>query len=351
MIWARKHRVTGKPTKKEVNLRAIPLLPRGGWRLIGAPDIALTGAAPKHYLAYGDVNRADCEAYFAKKGSRVGGAYRDVVTEEMISKIGQRLPVRMARSRLVRLPEPPGRPPDVRFMSRNFVRPGESLLMHGLEIVAEYLDSRADEIHRVFNLDESQAEHRFYTVHSMVEVLRWFCRDDDEERASILDSFARMLAFDALVGAPDRHAMNWGVLVPLAVGSGRKEFAPLFDTARGMFRELTDATLAQVDRDGRRENFIQAYARKSRPVFGVGEVGPARCNHFDLIGCALDKFPDELGRPIRKFVRGVHIPTVATALRRSFRKIVSARRLSFIADLLTYRHSELRRLVEESTRP
>jgi hypothetical protein len=103
MGWARGVRCTVSATHREVNLRAIPPLHPRGWRLYGAEDIALTGAAPKNYLAFGDVRRPDCEAYIAKRGGRINGD-RDCVTEEIISKIGKALPVRVAASRLVRLP-------------------------------------------------------------------------------------------------------------------------------------------------------------------------------------------------------------------------------------------------------
>lgn len=35
----------------------------------------------------------------------------------------------------------PGTPPDVRFMSRNFLRRGQQAMWHGIEVVAEYLGS------------------------------------------------------------------------------------------------------------------------------------------------------------------------------------------------------------------
>ncbi len=350
MVWARSQRCTVSPTRHEVDLAAIPILTAGSWRLVGTPEITLTGAAPKHYLAYGDYNSPDCEAYIAKKGARKGGVVRDCVTEELISKIGRALPVRMADSRLVRLPVPYGDPPDVRFMSRNFVRRGEELLIHGAEVVALYLGTKPDEVHRVFDLDNPQAEHRFYTVRHMFEVLTWFCQKDEQERSSVLDGFARMLAFDALVGAPDRHATNWGLLVPLAPSTKRKEFAPLFDTARGMFREYSDEDLRAIDRrDGGRPEFIKNYARKSRPVLGIGEVGPERCNHFDLVQHTLNEVP-ELGRSIAKFVRGSRMPDVAKIVRRRFGRVISPTRVSFVLDLLQHRYNRLRMLVEGTSK-
>ncbi len=229
MVWARRHRVTGSSSKVEVNVSAIPLMPDAGWRLYPVEEWPLIGAAPKGYLVYGDPTRPDCHAYIAKRGRLKVGGYRECVTEEMISKIGGKVPVRMAESRLVRLPVRAGEPPDVRFLSRNFIRYGEERLVHGVEIVAEYFNAQPDEIATAFNLEDRQAEQNFYTVYNMVEVLKWFCRND-EERASIFDGFARMLAFDALVGAPDRGPpgrtrSNHGAVHPLSVPAGHRDDA------------------------------------------------------------------------------------------------------------------------------
>ena len=58
---------------------------------------------------------------------------RECVTEEIISKIGEMLPLEIARSRLVRVKKH-----DVRFLSRNFVIQGQYELLHGIELVAKY---------------------------------------------------------------------------------------------------------------------------------------------------------------------------------------------------------------------
>lgn len=86
----------------------------------------MVGTVPKDYLAYGaprltgdsrDRDRLSVvsSGHIAKKG-RFQADARECVTEEIISKIGSMLPVRMARSRLVRVAKD-----DVRFLSRDFV--------------------------------------------------------------------------------------------------------------------------------------------------------------------------------------------------------------------------------------
>ena len=165
----RKDRFTTTPSRVEVNVRAIPLLPPNGWRLYTLEELPLVGAVPKNYLAYGDPRSPETLGYVAKKG-RMKADARECVTEEIISKIGAMLPVEMARSKLVRISKH-----DVRFLSQNFV------------------------------------------VH---------------------------------IGAPDRHGMNWGVLAPL-VNSAPVRFSPIYDTARGLFREYSDADLIKKSETAR----------------------------------------------------------------------------------------------------
>jgi hypothetical protein len=125
MVWARSRRVTVSPSKVEVDVRGIPLMPPSGWRLYTLEEWPLIGAAPKGYLAFGDPERPDCPAYIAKKGRLAEGGNRECVTEEIMSKIGSMLPVRMAESKLVRLQPSKHDAPEVRLLSRNFLRRGE----------------------------------------------------------------------------------------------------------------------------------------------------------------------------------------------------------------------------------
>ncbi len=350
MAWARWKRITASPSKKEVNVRAIPLLPLSGWRVYTIDEWPLIGAVPKGYLAYGDPERPDCVAYVAKKGRLAEGAFRECVTEEIISKLGAMLPIRMAKSKLVRLPVPKGHPADVRFLSRNFIRRGGEVLIHGIEIVGEYFNAKPEEVEAAFNLRDKRSEQDFYTTRNMVEVLKWFCRPG-AELDGILDGFARMLAFDALVGAPDRHALNWGVVASLEDPTRPRRFAPLFDTARGMFREHSDQKLAEIAAEGRQGEHISNYAEKSRPIFGTGGAPQdgQRCNHFELVEHALRHLPDDLGHTMARFIRAIRLPQMEVMIQRRFRRVITALRMSFILGLLRCRYFRLKLLVDKTT--
>lgn len=86
----------------EVDVRAIAELKPGGWRLYPAEEWQIGGAAPKDYLAYGDPGDPRTARFIAKRPSHWG--FRECVTEEIISTIGRLLPLKVAKSMLVRLP-------------------------------------------------------------------------------------------------------------------------------------------------------------------------------------------------------------------------------------------------------
>ena len=149
-----------------------------------------------------------------------------------------------------------------------------------------------------------------------------------------------MIAFDALVGANDRHAQNWGV-VASAVKAAPVRFAPIFDTARGLFWNHSDELLARRDVEGRRDHHVEAYAKGSVPLIGF-EKAEQRPNHFDLIEHVVSQ-QAALRAPILDVVMGFRPEGIARLLHREFRRLLSRRRLEYIDALLRYRHSRLRR--------
>lgn len=353
MAWQRSSRSTIQASPVEVDIAKIPLLPPGNWRLVPTEEMQLIGAVPKNYLVYGDINSPDAEGYFAKQG-RLGqkassgpyGRARECVTEEIFSAIGRTLPIRIAKSRLVRLPTPHGQPSDVRFMSRNFVRRGEFVLTHGVELFSSFIGARsAEEMHAVFNLEDKSEERKFYNVDLAIEVLKSIARTPTE-RADLLASFGAMLGFDALVGAQDRHATNWGVLESVLDRNAPRHFAPIFDTARGLFWHFPDEHLVKNVKTNRL-SFLKDYAAKSRPIFGCSEhdAGPD-VNHFRLVASLLKRPEPEFVEAVRKVIRHFHIVTVRKALARQFRRLVSPIRLELIGELLELRHNELMAILE-----
>ena len=118
----------------DVNLTAIPML-EPGFEIISADKLSFGGDAPKSVINFPAQGRLYAHAYIAK-GSRKHGP-RECVTESLISSVASGLPLRVARSRLVIVPDGPLGDPDVRFMSRYFINTDKrESLTPGLELVA-----------------------------------------------------------------------------------------------------------------------------------------------------------------------------------------------------------------------
>ena len=329
----RKDRFTTTPSRIEVNVRAIPILPPNGWRLCTLEELPLVGAVPKNYLAYGDPRSPETLGYIAKKG-RLRADARECATEEIISKIGALLPVEMARSKLVRLSKS-----DVRFLSQNFIVHGQHELLHGIELVARYFQTNPSEVESVFELQDRRREHEFYTVKNILVILKSLYPNDFQV---LQEGFFKMLAFDAFIGAPDRHGMNWGVLAPLA--SPRPiGFSPIFDTARGLFREISDVDLIKKAKEQGRECFLEKYAHRSRPIFSTGREQPD--NHFSLVKWMFAEYPSACRSTMCRVFNAVDLPSIERMLQRRFRRIITQDRIYLIRDLLALRIERLRQEV------
>ncbi len=332
---SRKNRSTTTPSKIEVNIRAIPLLPPTGWKLYDLTNLSIGGTAPKDYLAYGEPSLPTTCGYIAKKG-RFENDARECVTEEIISKIGAMLPVKMARSKLVRISKQ-----DVRFLSRNFVEWGKFELLHGIELAAQYFESNQSEVESVFELSDRKSEHEFYTVPNILLILDSLYPNDKQ---MLEESFFRVLAFDSFIGAHDRHAMNWGILSPVDENLVPIRFSPIFDTARGLFWDFSDEDMAyQVKHQGRK-GFLERYAEKSRPIISSGRG--EEDNHFSLMKWISTEFPDTHKGTICRVFNEVRMSAIERMLQRKFRRIITQYRIGFIMDLLALRIDRLQQEVQ-----
>ena len=296
---SRKRRYTATPSRLEVNWRAIPILPSDGWQLLKLEQFPIVGTVPKNYLSYGDPFKHGTRGYIAKKGRTKNDA-RECVTEEIISQIGALLPLKIANSKLVRLSRT-----DVRFLSRNFVERGQFELLHGTELAARYFETSPKEVESAFELSDRNAEQNFYSVGNILTILEALFPN---ENSALKEGFFKMLAFDAFIGAPDRHAMNWGVLAPVSMDEAPVSFAPIFDTARGLFREISDEDLHQKEKQQDREWFLAKYAERSRPILNTGEA--TQQNHFELVKWVLENPRIEGRQAMRTVFDAVEIDSI-----------------------------------------
>lgn len=325
---------------QDVNLDAIPLLPEG-YKELGLEVLSYSGDAPKSIVVF-PTERHLGRAYIAKAPRKAGP--RECVTEYLISRIGRVLPLRVAEGNLAILRGPPGSSPDVRFLSRYFLRTdlGEEL-RHGIELVADCFDLDQEEIRRQV---PRSGEGDFYTLDLIEEVLHKAGRSDIE-RKSLTDGLARMLAYDSLVGANDRHPKNWGIVRSAFHADRPLRFSPVFDTARGLLWNRSDEQLREIGDGKQRGEFLQEYAEASKPLIGI--PGRSGANHFDLVEYLL------FGQPGRRLAQGALTvlrafdPDICTKmLHREFGRILSRQRLEFIDGLMRARHERINGLLRPS---
>ena len=333
-----KRRYTATPSRIEVNVRAIRPLQPDGWKLWSLEEFPIVGTVPKNYLSYGNPQKPSTRGYIAKKGRTEDDA-RECITEEIISKIGEMLPLVMARSKLARLSKK-----DVRFLSQNFVVRGQYELLHGIELVARYFETNPREVETAFNLTDKKAEKTLYSIDNILIIMAALF---PKEVVSLRDGFFKMLAFDAFIGAPDRHAMNWGVLVSLTTKPVPARFAPIFDTARGLFREYSDADLLLSDNRQGRKQFLTNYAEKSCPILSTGEATQKKQTHFALVKSIVSNADDKDREAMRTVFNAVDLCSIEHMLQRNFRRVITQYRIEFIRDLLLLRIQRIRKELQQ----
>src|SRR6185437_6453521 len=189
------------------------------------------------------------------------------------------------------------------FLTRNFREPGTALV-HGSLLMADALQVAPSEMDRISH----EGEQRFYDVPFVQEAIRNVCGDAAD---AIFQQLLDMLIYDALIGCCDRHSMNWGILRSEKGAAGSvTRFAPIFDTARALVWDLTEAKLLEYEYD---EVRLDAYLQRSCPCIGPkrpsgsgspdlpeGKHKEKKINHFDLVANLRTEYPHQIARAYRK---------------------------------------------------
>lgn len=286
----------------------------------------MAGDAPKDFIRvyeYGRGKRCNpgkWPAFIAKVGHK--WYPNESITEQLLTRVGQFLGLKMADSRLISAHG------QIRFLSRYFLKRDQSLV-HGAEVFAGYLEDNAfvDEVER------AGATREMFTFQFVEEAL--VARFPDQAY-SILGEYARMLAFDAVVGNNDRHHYNWGVIVHV-LGAHEPRFAPVYDSARALFWNDPESKLQAIrdDPDPQRETgFLRKYVKNSQPKTGC--EGLKRLNHFDLISGIHESYPG-----LRPVLEDLYQPDllqrVRSVLQAEFRDLMSPLRQEMILACLALR--------------
>lgn len=329
----------------DVDVSAIPNL-SGAFESLGVEKRPIGGVATKTFVVVPrelGPGQAPQLAYIAKCPAKHGP--RESATEYLISCIGRLLPLQVAEGRLVRMPPPVGIRCDVRFLSRYFLPNHTQELVHGFELIATFFKMDEQELRK--QVPPSRQERELFTVEFITAVLDHFAERDERVRVRLRRSFAKMMAFDALIGANDRHPKNWGLIRDiLQKGSSSWSFSPVFDTSRALFWNHSDEDLRAVDERNGREDFIERYAQRSIPLICCDRPlsNPKRLNHFDVISGMMQLADSGFQRPIRQVVGSFHLTALRRLLHQRFRRLFSRRRLQYIEGLLSYRHARLKKI-------
>lgn len=256
------------------NENRIPLLKESCYYVI--PQ-SLDGDAPKEFIGayfyslsntFYKKNKGSWHKFIAKTAEKWYPI--ESVTEYIINQLGEELGLVMNETELVRCNG------QIRFLSKYFLGKDE-ILFHGAEICGDYLNDR--EFAEQIAVDKTTARE-FFTFEFICDALDKIFKSHSFE---LKTEFVRMLVFDCLIGNNDRHFYNWGVIANTHRNVKMPIFAPLYDSARGLFWNLSDdnirhfhSLLAQTN-----SRKIEKYSNLSEPRISI--EGNKNANHFDLI--------------------------------------------------------------------
>lgn len=237
-------------------------------------DLPVSGDAPKNFIKVYEYNKSKRwgkKKHWPAHIAKVGQKWYPIesITEQFMTLIGKALGLNIADSQL-RMAGP-----QLRFLSRFFIntKKGESLV-HGAEIFAGYIEER-DWVEQI----EKEGESRKYFTFQFAE--KAIKARFPEQANEIENQFVRMLVFDAIVGNNDRHFYNWGIIININKNK-RPIFAPIFDTARGLFWNDSEEKIVNYFKNSPGIDVrINKYIHNSKPK--TGWEGLKEINHFTLI--------------------------------------------------------------------
>lgn len=299
-------------------------------------NFRLDGDAPKQFIKayfHGDaacVKRNQQNSwcgYIAKTAEKWYPV--ESVIEYMMNRIGQVLGLNMNACRLVKAAG------QIRFLSRYF-RGENQRLVHGAEICRAYLEDMplAEEI-----ANNKKTARELFTFQFVAAAVRSVYPDHAD---ALLLQLVKMIVFDALTGNDDRHFYNWGILDGIRKTKNPPKFAPLYDSARGLFWNWSDGNLAaqlQNHQTGGRR--IVKYIDNAAPRISV--EGASDVNHFGLVAFLKSANP-AFAAVTTEMAREEKEAAVLKMLGKEFYVLFIPQRCEAISLVLRERFNQIRRL-------
>ncbi len=297
-------------------------------------SVTVGGANEKDVL----VDPESGQRYIAKLGRR--NSDLEVMTEYAIHLIGRSLGVQVADARLALYR---GR---LRFLSLYFLDVSKSEeLVHGLQIFKDLYDENA--VKGV--VGDSAREQAMFSVQAVRAAFgaHYFQYGPGVE-SDLFGGFVSMLTHDALIGVQDRHHENWGIIVQRETGGPPPRFAPLYDSARGLFCNHTESELKQYTGQKGLPG-LDRYLARSRPLIGFEGLQPVTgrryITHEQLLAAVFWEYSSQRYR-IQTILNTYDWRRVSTAMTKELGGLCSPIRTSVILTCLRRRLRMLRRAIE-----
>jgi ribosome biogenesis protein Nip4 len=288
-------------------------------------ELSIPGEAPKDFITDKEYRRGfrGRVRYIAKVAAKFYPL--ESVIEQLLTRMGQCLGLNIAESKLRLLDG------QVRFMSRYFLRKGESLI-HGAQIYEYSLGKQNYE-----EIAEKKNESEFFTYESTCGAIKHMFPTEAE---GILEDYTKMLVFDAIIGHNDRHPYNWGVIVP-TTKSGKLCFSPIYDTARALFWNIPERKIVEMLRNNAS---FEAYV--NRCELPIGWDGEDKLDFFRLTGLIWSSCPNFRG-VIESLLDTRKLEDCITVLHSEFTHTLSEERRKLIEKCLRLRNRKLVSAIDE----
>lgn len=294
---------------------------------------SLGGDAPKDFIQasiYEKGVRRILKKNWPKFIAKFGHKWYPVesITEHLFTLLGEIFGLNMASSMLRTVNG------QLRFFSRYFLSSDEHL-EHGAQIFSAYLSEQDDSF--VDYVEQEGYSKEFFTFQFAKLAIESYYED---AAGVILEDFVRMLLFDAIVGNNDRHFYNWGVITSIR-GSQKPRFSPVFDTARGLFWNVSEENLAffyKELKEGIGKRFSN-YIIKSKPK--IGWDNSKDVNHFDLLISVKESFP-EFHLIYKDMLKESNLEKAKNVLDDEFQHLMSKKRCILVKECISQRFYELK---------
>lgn len=167
----------------------------------------------------------------------------------------------------------------LRFLSKYFLNKDQKLI-HGAEICGQHLGDMnlADEI-----ANNRKTSRELFTFEFISDAIKSVFPETAENLTS---KFVEMLVFDAIVGNNDRHFYNWGVIHAIRKSKTLPNFAPIYDSSRGLLWNHTDDKIVKdfINESHKFKNYLESACPR------VSIEADKGINHFQLVSFIFNNF-------------------------------------------------------------